>query len=202
MTTRGFSATGFGQALEEYGERVNYISITGVSNVTGIINPVRQLARLAHHYGALLVVDAAQMIAHLPIRMSGHENPDEDIDVLVFSGHKIYAPGSPGVVVARQELFCGVEPQEVGRTADLMDISLMKCQMGIFGFKPNNKIIKAEDTTDQSLKDALIGSVENNRLSCKKAWQIANQFNISKLKVCNVSQANGIQIGGCQLGAF
>ena len=95
-----------------------------------------------------------------------------------------------------------VEPQEVGRTADLMDISLMKCQMGIFGFKPNNKIIKAEDTTDQSLKDALIGSVENNRLSCKKAWQIANQFNISKLKVCNVSQANGIQIGGCQLGAF
>ena len=37
-----------------------------------------------------------------------------DIDVLVFSGHKIYAPGSPGVVVARKELFSGVEPQEVG----------------------------------------------------------------------------------------
>ena len=101
-------------ALRTYGERVNYISITGVSNVTGIINPVHELAELAHRYGTLLVVDAAQMIAHLPVRMSGHEEPAHDIDVLVFSGHKIYAPGSPGVVVARKELFNGVEPQEVG----------------------------------------------------------------------------------------
>ncbi|MCG8542649.1 MAG: aminotransferase class V-fold PLP-dependent enzyme, partial [Alphaproteobacteria bacterium] len=102
------------RALEEHGERVNYVSVTGVSNVTGIINPIRELAALAHRHGALLVVDAAQMIAHLPIRMSGHADPAHDIDVLVFSGHKIYAPGSPGVVVARKELFSGVEPQELG----------------------------------------------------------------------------------------
>ncbi|MCP5065503.1 MAG: aminotransferase class V-fold PLP-dependent enzyme [bacterium] len=101
-------------ALKEHGERVNYVSITGVSNVTGIINPVWKLAELAHRHGALLVIDAAQMIAHLPIRMSGHEDAAHDIDALVFSGHKIYAPGSPGVVVARKELFSGVEPQEVG----------------------------------------------------------------------------------------
>ena len=101
-------------ALQKYGSRVNYISITGVSNVTGIINPIRKLAELAHSYGALLVVDAAQMIAHLPVQMSGNDNPDHDIDVLVFSGHKIYAPGSPGVVVARKELFSTIEPQEVG----------------------------------------------------------------------------------------
>ena len=102
------------EALEEHGERVNYVSVTGVSNVTGIINPIRELAALAHRHGALLVVDAAQMIAHLPIQMSGHTDATHDIDVLVFSGHKIYAPGSPGVVVARKELFSGVEPQEVG----------------------------------------------------------------------------------------
>ncbi len=95
-----------------------------------------------------------------------------------------------------------VPPKEVGRTADLMEISLMKCQMGIFGYKPENKIIKAENTTNQLLVDALAGSMENNRLSCQNAWQIARRFNISKLKVCNISQANGIQIGGCQLGAF
>jgi len=101
-------------ALEKYGDRVNYISVTGVSNVTGIINPVHKLAELAHRYGALLVVDAAQMIAHLPIHMSGNSDSARDIDVVVFSGHKIYAPGSPGVVVARKELFSGIEPQEVG----------------------------------------------------------------------------------------
>jgi hypothetical protein len=50
------------------------------------------------------------------------------------------------------------------------------------------------------LKDALAGSMKNNRLSCKNAWQIARRFNISKLKVCNISQACGIQIGDCQLG--
>jgi selenocysteine lyase/cysteine desulfurase len=46
--------------------------------------------------------------------MSGNADPDMDLDVLAFSGHKIYAPGSPGVVVARRSLFSGVDPVEVG----------------------------------------------------------------------------------------
>ncbi len=102
------------RALEAHKGRVAYVSVTGVSNVTGIINPIHEIAALAHAHGALMVVDAAQMIAHVPIRMSGNVDPGEDIDVVVFSGHKIYAPGSPGVVVARRELFEGLEPIEVG----------------------------------------------------------------------------------------
>lgn len=102
------------EALRENAGKVNYVAITGVSNVTGIINPIYDIAELAHRYGALIVVDAAQMAAHVPIQMSGHSNPSRDLDVLVFSGHKIYAPGSPGVVISRQELFLGIEPQEVG----------------------------------------------------------------------------------------
>ncbi|MCA8956970.1 MAG: aminotransferase class V-fold PLP-dependent enzyme [Planctomycetes bacterium] len=102
------------ETLAEYGERVNYVTITGVSNVTGIINPIHEIARLAHRYGALLVVDAAAMAAHLPIHTSGNADPADDLDVVVFSGHKVYAPGSPGVVVTRKDLFAGQEPQEVG----------------------------------------------------------------------------------------
>lgn len=102
------------EALEEHGERVNYVAITGVSNVTGIVNPVHEIAELAHKYGALLMVDAAAMAAHKPIIMTGHDNPAHNIDVVVFSGHKIYAPGSPGVVVTRKDLFADIEPQEVG----------------------------------------------------------------------------------------
>ncbi len=102
------------EALAEHGERVNYVSITGVSNVTGIVNPIHEIAELAHGYGALLLVDAAAMAAHKPIRMTGHDNPARDIDIVVFSGHKVYAPGSPGVVVTRKELFAEIEPQEVG----------------------------------------------------------------------------------------
>lgn len=102
------------QVMQEHGQRVNYVAITGVSNVTGVINPIHDVAQLAHRDGAYVIVDAAQMAAHLPIRVSGHTNPARDLDILVFSGHKVYAPGSPGVVVARREIFDGVEPQEVG----------------------------------------------------------------------------------------
>jgi selenocysteine lyase/cysteine desulfurase len=100
--------------LEKYRGRIAYVAVTGVSNVTGIINPIAEIARLAHAHGALMVVDGAQMVAHMPVRMSGNPDPAEDIDVLVFSGHKVYAPGSPGVVVTRRELFEGGVPVEVG----------------------------------------------------------------------------------------
>lgn len=102
------------EVFQEHGERINYVAITGVSNVTGILNPIHEIAALAHRHGALIVVDAAQMAAHVPIRISGHADSADALDVLVFSGHKVYAPGSPGVVVARRELFAATEPEEVG----------------------------------------------------------------------------------------
>jgi len=100
--------------LEKYKDRINYIAMTGVSNVTGIINPIYDIAELAHTYGALILVDGAQMAAHLPIKMSGHSNPLRDIDALVFSGHKTYVPGSPGVVICRKDILSSMEPEEVG----------------------------------------------------------------------------------------
>ncbi len=102
------------KALKSHPGRVAYVSVTGVSNVTGIVNPIHDIAALAHAHGALMVVDGAQLVAHVPVQMSGHSDPAGDIDILAFSGHKIYAPGSPGVVVARRELFEGHEPVEVG----------------------------------------------------------------------------------------
>lgn len=101
-------------ALKKYGERVNYVALTGVSNVTGIVNPIYDIAELAHTHGTLILIDAAQMAAHMPIKMSGHHNPLRNLDMVVMSGHKIYAPASPGVVVTRLELFSGGEPEEVG----------------------------------------------------------------------------------------
>ena len=117
MTENGMGAVdmkAMEAALEKYGERVNYVSLTGVSNVTGIVNPIYDVAELAHKQGALMIVDAAQMAAHVPIKMSGHDNPMRNLDMIVMSGHKIYTPSSPGVVITRKELFSGVEPDEVG----------------------------------------------------------------------------------------
>ena len=100
-------------AIETYADRLNYVAVTAASNVTGIVNPVHEIACLAHEAGALCVVDAAQSAAHRPFSVAGHSE-DEAVDVLCMSGHKIYAPGSPGVLVARKPLFEGLEPQEVG----------------------------------------------------------------------------------------
>jgi len=100
--------------LKAYPGKVNYIGVTAVSNVTGIINPVPKAAALAHQYGALILVDGAQAVAHVPVRISGNSDPAEDIDALVFSGHKTYVPGSPGVVICRKDILQAQEPVEVG----------------------------------------------------------------------------------------
>ncbi len=100
--------------LERNADSASYVAVTGVSNVTGIINPVYDIAELAHKYGAFILVDGAQMVAHLPVKISGHKNPNRDIDAFVFSGHKTYVPGSPGVVICRKDILRDMEPEEVG----------------------------------------------------------------------------------------
>ena len=95
--------------VAEHGEKINYIAVTGASNVTGAMTPLKEMSALAHSVGAYLIVDTSQMIAHAPVSMT-----ENDIDILVFSGHKIYAPGSPGAVIARTSLLNDISPAEVG----------------------------------------------------------------------------------------
>ncbi|HJN77846.1 MAG TPA: aminotransferase class V-fold PLP-dependent enzyme [Myxococcota bacterium] len=102
------------ELLEEHGPRVKYVAVTGVSNVTGIVNPVHDIAEIAHRYGALLLVDGAQMAAHMPVRICDPDHPERNIDAFVFSGHKTYVPGSPGVLICRKDLLACIEPEEVG----------------------------------------------------------------------------------------
>jgi len=102
------------ETIEKYGSQINYLAITAASNVTGVITPIHELAKLAHSVGAYIIVDASQMIAHAPIAMQSKSLLDADIDVLIFSGHKIYAPGSPGAVIVRNSLLKQTSPSEVG----------------------------------------------------------------------------------------
>ena len=102
------------ETIKKYGNRINYLAITAASNVTGVITPIHELAQLAHSVGAFIIVDASQMIAHAPISMQSKTLLVADIDVLIFSGHKIYAPGSPGAVIARSSLLKQTSPLELG----------------------------------------------------------------------------------------
>ena len=108
-TYGGLDMDALAEIIEKYGDKINYMAVTGASNVTGAITPLAEVAKLVHSVGAFLLVDTSQMIAHAPVSMD-----DADIDVLVFSGHKIYAPGSPGAVIAKKDLLNSIKPAELG----------------------------------------------------------------------------------------
>ena len=84
--------------LKKENGNIKIVSVTGASNVTGYINSIHEIARLAHKYGAIIVVDGAQLVAHKEVDMKG-KDPSEQIDFLVFSAHKTYAPFGSGVIV-------------------------------------------------------------------------------------------------------
>lgn len=94
------------------------------------------------------------------------------------------------------------EPAEVGRGADLLNLRLNKCQLGLFGYQPNKKIVKPVKDANQELKDAIAGAMTQGKLTCRAAWEVASRLGAPKMTVSGVCEAEGIKISGCQLGAF
>ncbi|HDM91835.1 MAG TPA: aminotransferase class V-fold PLP-dependent enzyme, partial [Candidatus Korarchaeota archaeon] len=89
--------------------RTRVVAITGMSNVTGTIVDVAEVAKLAHEVDAVLVVDGAQAVPHMPIDVRSMR-----IDFLAFSGHKMLGPTGIGVLYGRKDLLEEMEPTRVG----------------------------------------------------------------------------------------
>ncbi|MEV5738385.1 aminotransferase class V-fold PLP-dependent enzyme [Streptomyces sp. NPDC052292] len=85
------------------------VCVTGASNVTGELWPVRELAAAAHAHGARIVLDAAQLVPHHPVSVQ-----DLDVDWVAFSGHKLYAPFGSGVLAGRSDWLAAAEPYLAG----------------------------------------------------------------------------------------
>jgi cysteine desulfurase / selenocysteine lyase len=94
-------------------KKIRLVAITGASNVTGSMPPIRQVAGIVHDYGAQLLVDAAQLISCRPVEMLAPDNR-ERIDYLAFSAHKMYAPFGVGVIVGARKAFMQGRPDLVG----------------------------------------------------------------------------------------
>ncbi len=86
--------------LREHAGAVKFVSVTAASNVTGYVNDVHAIAEIAHRYGAQIVVDATQIVAHRRLSACGN-TPEADLDYIVFSSHKMYAPFGGGAVVGK-----------------------------------------------------------------------------------------------------
>ena len=95
-----------------------------------------------------------------------------------------------------------ISPEKVGKTADLMNFKLTKCQMGLFGYQPKKKIVNLQDNIKEDVKNAVSDALPHGRLSCKQAWDIASRLHVGKMTVSGACEALGVKIKDCQLGAF
>lgn len=90
-------------------ERTKIVAITYVSNVLGTINPIAQIAEIAHRHGAVIVVDGAQSTPHMKVDVRAL-----NVDFYAFSGHKMCAPTGIGALYGKAELLERTEPVEFG----------------------------------------------------------------------------------------
>lgn len=91
------------------------VAVAGMSNVLGVLNPVKEIINLAHQNGTKVLIDAAQSIAHVPTNVM-----DLDCDYLVFSGHKMYGPTGIGVLCGKNEALEMLPPYQFG--GDMIDV--------------------------------------------------------------------------------
>ena len=96
-------------AKEAITSNTKIVAMMHVSNVLGTINPVKEIARLAHEQGAVMLVDGAQSVPHMAIDVQ-----DIDADFYAFSGHKMCGPTGIGVLYGKKALLKKMEPVEFG----------------------------------------------------------------------------------------
>ncbi|MBY7736386.1 cysteine desulfurase [Paenibacillus polymyxa] len=90
-------------------EHTKIVAIAHVSNVLGVVNPVKEIAAIAHRKGAVIVVDGAQSTPHMKVDVQ-----DIDADFYAFSGHKMCAPTGIGALYGKKALLENMEPVEFG----------------------------------------------------------------------------------------
>ncbi|MEY8661960.1 cysteine desulfurase [Ligilactobacillus faecis] len=89
--------------------KTKFVSLAQVSNVLGALAPIKELAKLAHAKGALMIVDGAQSVPHIPVDVQ-----ELGIDFLAFSGHKLLGPTGTGILWGRLELLEAMDPLDLG----------------------------------------------------------------------------------------
>jgi len=99
--------------LARYRGKVRLVAVTGASNVTGYVNPIYDIAEMAHRYGTEILIDGAQLVPHLPVDLKPAGSP-KHLDYLAFSAHKMYAPFGTGVLIGPFATFAAGSPGYAG----------------------------------------------------------------------------------------
>lgn len=147
--------------------RIKLVAVAHISNVLGIVNPVKEIVTIAHRYGVPVLVDGAQGILHERVDVQAL-----DCDFYVFSGHKIYAPTGIGVLYGKSELLESMPPYmgggEMIETVSFEKTSFaplpLKFEAGTPNFVAGACLKPALELAGQMMQDA---GLQNNQESMK-----------------------------------
>jgi hypothetical protein len=131
-------------------------------------------------------------------------SPDRKVNPSIADAVKDRAPDGeiPCAVAFEIAETQKVAPEEVGFTIDSLEVKVIKCQLGLFGYGSKKKLAKPSKTVPPGVKEAIQQSLVQDRLPCKAAWDIAARLGLRKLDVSSACEASGIKISSCQLGTF
>lgn len=96
----------------------------------------------------------------------------------------------------------GVDPAAVGQGMDIMEISIVNCQLGLFGYSPGRKIVAPAENPSAALMEAIRRAKDGQGIACRDLWRVVADLGVSKLEGAAVCEAEKVKIRFCQLGAF
>jgi hypothetical protein len=96
----------------------------------------------------------------------------------------------------------GAALADVGRTIDLIEIRISRCQLGLFGYDAEGKSVRPAEQVAPELESAVRSRLAGGRLPCAAAWEVAAVMKIPRMKVSSACEKLKIKIKPCQLGAF
>lgn len=95
-----------------------------------------------------------------------------------------------------------VSPADVGAAIDLLEVRIIQCQLGLFGYGKEKSIPVLTDALNPEIELAIKSSLVNDRLPCSTSWEIAKRFGLPKPMIAAACESMKIKISPCQLGAF
>jgi hypothetical protein len=95
-----------------------------------------------------------------------------------------------------------ISPRAIGEAMDQLQIPIIKCQLGLFGYSPKKRIVKPAETVTADEEKAVRQALVNGKLPCATCWQLAEASGKTRLGMASICEKLSVKIGPCQLGAF
>jgi hypothetical protein len=90
----------------------------------------------------------------------------------------------------------------VGVAIDMLNINIVQCQLGLFGYEGKSKLVEAASAVSPEMENAIRKALVNDRLPCASAWALADRMGVKRLDICAACEKLNLRVKPCQLGAF